>query len=79
MNIEVEIKVKIDNFEEIKEKVSKIGKLIKSIRQIDDYYVPSHRDFCKETSSYRMARIRTNPDKVVWEYTRSINQRRWRL
>ncbi len=45
MNIEVEIKVKIDNFEEIKDKVSKSGKLIKAIKQIDDYYVPSHRDF----------------------------------
>ena len=76
MNIEVEIKVKIDNFEEIKEKVSKIGKLIKSIRQIDDYYVPSHRDFfARKPHPIEWLRIRTNPDKVVWEYTRSINQK----
>ena len=76
MNIEVEIKVKIDNFEEIKEKISKIGKLIKSIKQIDDYYVPSHRDFfAHKPHAIEWLRIRTNPDKVVWEYTRSINQR----
>ncbi|PIR68633.1 class IV adenylate cyclase [Candidatus Nomurabacteria bacterium CG_4_10_14_0_2_um_filter_30_12] len=76
MNIEVEIKVKIDNFEEIKEKVSKIGKLIKSIKQIDDYYVPEHRDFfARKPHPVEWLRIRTNPDKVVWEYTKSINQR----
>jgi len=76
MNIEVEIKVKIDNFEEIKEKVSKIGKLIKSIKQIDDYYVPCHRDFfARKPHPIEWLRIRTNPDKTVWEYTRSINQR----
>jgi len=45
MNIEIEIKVKVDNFDEIKEKVSKLGKLIKSINQIDGYYIPQHRDF----------------------------------
>jgi len=33
MNIEVEIKIKIDNFEKIKAKVSSIGKLVKSINQ----------------------------------------------
>jgi len=33
MNVEVEIKVKIDNFEEIKKKVSTLGKLIKSINR----------------------------------------------
>jgi len=74
MNIEVEIKVKIDNFEEIKEKVSKIGKLVKSINQIDDYYIPCHRDFfAKKPHPTEWLRIRTNPDKIIWEYTRSIN------
>ena len=76
MNIEVEIKVKIDNFEEIKTKVSKLGKLIKAIKQIDDYYVPSHRDFfAQKPHPVEWLRIRTNPDKTVLEYTRSINQK----
>jgi predicted adenylyl cyclase CyaB len=74
MNIEVEIKVKIDNFKEIKEKVEKLGKLIKSIKQIDDYYIPSHRDFfARKPHPVEWLRVRTNPDKVVLEYTRSIN------
>jgi adenylate cyclase class 2 len=76
MNIEVEIKVKIDNFEEIKEKVSKIGKLVKSIKQIDDYYVPYQRDFfAHKPQPIEHLRIRTNPDKVVFEYTRTINMK----
>ena len=45
MNIEVEIKVKVANLAEIKKKVSKIGKLVKAIKQIDEYYIPAHRDF----------------------------------
>lgn len=76
MNIEVEIKVKVDNFAEIKEKVSKIGKLVKAIRQIDDYYIPVQRDFfANKPQPIEHLRIRTNPDKVVFEYTKSVNMR----
>ena len=74
MNIEVEIKVKVDNLEEIKKKVASIGKLIKSISQIDDYYVPFQRDFfANKPQPIEHLRIRTNPDKSVFEYTRTIN------
>lgn len=76
MNIEVEIKVKVDNWEKMKEKVSKIGKLVKVIRQIDDYYVPCHRDFfANKPHPVEWLRIRTNPDKVVFEYDKSINKK----
>jgi len=68
--------VKVDNFEEIKEKVSKMGKLVKAIKQIDDYYVPCHRDFfANKPQPIEHLRIRTNPDKVVFEYTKSVNMR----
>jgi len=76
MNVEVEIKIEINNFEEIKAKVSAIGKLIKSIRQVDDYFVPSHRDFfVQKPWPTEWLRIRTNPDKVVFEYDKSINKK----
>jgi len=76
MNIEVEIKVKVNNLQEIKEKVSKAGKLIKAIKQIDDYYIPCHRDFfARKPHQNEWLRIRTNPDKTVWEYTRAVNQK----
>ncbi len=76
MNIEVEVKIAIDNFEEIKTKVAGVGKLMKSIRQIDDYYVPCHRDFfAQKPHPIEWMRIRTNPDKVVFGYNKSINKK----
>ncbi|MFH1967874.1 MAG: class IV adenylate cyclase, partial [bacterium] len=76
MNVEVEIKVKIKNFEEIKQKVASRGKLIKSIKQIDEYYVPCHRNFfAQKPHPTEWLRIRTNPDKVIFEYDKSINKK----
>jgi len=76
MNIEVEIKAGINNFEAIKAKVAAIGKLIKSIRQVDDYFIPCHRDFfAQKPHPTEWLRIRTNPDKVIFEYDKSINKK----
>ena len=76
MNVEVEIKIEINNFDEIKTKVAAIGKLIKSIKQVDDYFVPSHRDFfAQKPHPTEWLRIRTNPDKVIFEYDKSINKK----
>lgn len=75
MNIEVEIKIKIDNFNEIKEKVSRLGSLIKETRQIDEYYVPLHKNFFEINPTVEFLRIRTNKDKTVFEYTRCVNMK----
>jgi len=76
MNVEVEIKIEIDNFKEIKAKVVNCGKLIKSIKQVDDYFIPSHRDFfAQKPHPTEWLRIRTNPDKVIFEYDKSINKK----
>jgi adenylate cyclase class 2 len=76
MNIEVEIKIEIKNLEEIRKKLSVCGKLVKSIKQIDEYYVPFHRDFfAQKPHPTEWLRIRTNPDKVIFEYDKSINKK----
>jgi len=76
MNIEVEIKVKTDRLDELKIKLSKVGRLVKSIRQIDEYYIPCQRDFfARKPYPIEWLRIRTNPDKVIFEYDRSICKR----
>lgn len=76
MNVEVEIKVEISNFEEIKSKIATIGKLIKSIRQVDDYFIPVQRDFfAQKPHPVEWLRIRTNPDKTIFEYDKSINKK----
>lgn len=76
MNIEVEIKVKIDSFEKVKKNLLDAGKLVKTIKQIDEYYIPCHRDFfANKPHPVEWLRIRTNPDKVVFEYDKSINKK----
>jgi adenylate cyclase class 2 len=75
MNIEVEIKIEISDIGQIREKVAKMGKLIKSINQIDDYYIPCHRDFfAQKPFPVEWLRIRQNPDKAIFEYDLSINK-----
>jgi len=74
MNIEVEIKIKINNLRKIKDKLRDYGNLIKSIKQIDEYYIPYHRDFfAQKPFPVEWLRIRTNPDRTIFEYDRSIN------
>ncbi len=75
MNVEVEIKVRIDNFKDVKKKLPEFGKLIKSIRQIDEYYTPCHRDFYAHLPhAVEWLRIRINPDKVIFEYDKSFDR-----
>lgn len=76
MNVEVEIKVKIDNFDTIKKTLLRVGKLSKSVRQIDEYYVPCHRDFFSHKPyPIEWLRIRTNPDGSIFEYDKSLNKK----
>lgn len=75
MNIEVEIKIKIKDFKKIRDKLQNYGKLSKSIKQIDEYYVPYHRDFfAQKPFPIEWLRIRTNPDKTIFEYDKSIHK-----
>lgn len=74
MNIEVEIKIKVENLEGLKKELPKFGKITKSIRQIDDYYIPCHRNFFeRKPDPNEWLRIRHNPDCVIFEYDRSID------
>lgn len=76
MNIEVEVKIEVESLKRVREKVSTVGKLVKSIKQVDEYYVPCHRNFfIQKPHPTEWLRIRTNPDKVVFEYDRSINKK----
>ena len=75
MNVEIEVKVKLDSLEEVKKKLPEFGKLIKDIRQIDEYYIPCQRDFfAHKPSPVEWLRIRTNPDSSVFEYDKSIEK-----
>jgi adenylate cyclase class 2 len=76
MNVEVEIKLKVDSLEEVRRNLPSCGKLIKSINQIDEYFIPCQRDFfARKPEPVEWLRIRTNPDKVVFEYDTSVNKK----
>lgn len=76
MNIEVEVKIQWDNLGEIRAKLPEFGKLQKSILQVDEYYVPVHRDFfAQKPQPVEWVRVRTNPDKVFLEYHRSVDDK----
>lgn len=74
MNVEVEIKLKVSGFEEIKKYLLRLGTLKKAIKQVDEYYIPCHRDFFAQKPPIEWLRIRTNPDKVIFEYDISVNK-----
>lgn len=75
MNIEVEIKIKIKGFKKIRDKLRNYGKLTKSMKQIDEYYIPYHRNFfAQKPFPIEWLRIRTDPDRTIFEYDRSINK-----
>ena len=58
MNKEIEIKVKVQNLEEIKVILKNIGKFVKEINQKDTYFTPRHRDFFGEKPAFEFLRIR---------------------
>ncbi|MFH1656697.1 MAG: class IV adenylate cyclase [Candidatus Nealsonbacteria bacterium] len=77
MNVEVEIKVKINEFDKVKKILPKFCKFVKLIKQIDEYYVPCHRDyFAHKPCPNEWLRIRTNPNSVIFEYARSFNKKK---
>ncbi|MBW2963369.1 class IV adenylate cyclase [Candidatus Woesearchaeota archaeon] len=60
MNIEIEICVKLENFDEVRPKLEKIGKFVKKIHQIDTYLNHPQRDFMASEKPCEFLRIRNN-------------------
>lgn len=72
MNVEIEIKVKVSDFNEIKKILkSKRANFVKKVHQVDEFYVPIHRDFFAKKEPTEWLRIRKNGDKSRFEYDRS--------
>lgn len=73
MNIEVEIKVKVNNPDKARKKIKTIGKLIKKIYQIDTYYSPPNKEFYKKNEfCEEYLRTREENNKLSFEYHRAI-------
>ncbi|OGD84183.1 hypothetical protein A2165_01070, partial [Candidatus Curtissbacteria bacterium RBG_13_40_7] len=62
-NIEIEIKVKVQNIKSLLGFLNKKGKFINQVHQVDDYLVPSHRNFLELRPVKEWFRLR-NEDGV---------------
>ncbi len=69
-NIEVEIKVQLTKarFDDIKKKVKKTSKFIKSSRQVDTYFNPKQLNFLKPKHPYCWLSLRERDGKLLLNY-----------
>ncbi|MBU1164054.1 class IV adenylate cyclase [Patescibacteria group bacterium] len=70
-NQEIEIKVKVNDTKDLEEFLIEKGKFQFENKQVDQYYVPSHRDFTKVTPIKEWLRLRTEAEK------NTINYKNW--
>lgn len=68
MNIEIEIKVKIENPIDAEKKISEVAKYIKTKKQIDKYFSPKNNDFFAQKPMINILRIRNQDKKARLEY-----------
>jgi len=69
-DIEIEIKIALDedDFYQIKKKLKKILKFVKSSHQVDEYFTPAHRNFVKPKYPFEWLSIRNRGDKTILSY-----------
>ena len=67
---EIEIKIRIDRekLNEVRRKLEKIARFEKSVRQRDEYFTPSHRNFVAPRFPYEWLSIRKRGDKAFLNY-----------
>lgn len=70
-DLEIEIQVVVENTEPLIKFLEKNGKFVSRNHQIDDYFVPAHRDFTKERPLREWLRLRNSNGSY------SINYKNW--
>lgn len=69
MKQEVEVQVIIKNPADVERKLKKIGKFVKTRKQIDKYFIPPQRDFFKKEPPVEYLRIRFEKGKNHLNYS----------
>ncbi|MBZ1345272.1 MAG: class IV adenylate cyclase [Candidatus Nealsonbacteria bacterium] len=69
MHKEVELQVTIKNSISVEKKLRKVGKFIKTRRQVDKYFVPPQRDFFEREPYIEYLRIRFEKEKNHLNYS----------
>ncbi len=69
-NVEIEIKIQLDEktFLKVQEQLKSTAKLIKSEREIDEYFTPSHRNFVSPQFPYEWLRLRKRGSSAILTY-----------
>jgi adenylate cyclase class 2 len=67
-NIEIEIQVKVDNVEPLREFLEASAKKVKETRQVDEYFNPGHRDFLASSPVIEWLRLRDANGSVSVNY-----------
>jgi len=69
-NQEIELKIKLSKtkFQEILDKLHKLGKFVKFSHHIDDYYTPVHGNFLEAKYPFEWLAIRRRDEKVLLNY-----------
>jgi|Deesub1362B_J571_1020462.scaffolds.fasta_scaffold05537_1 adenylate cyclase class 2 len=67
---EIEIKIPLDKntFSRAKEKLKGIAKFVKSLKQVDEYFTPMHRNFVEPKFPFEWLSIRRRGNKVFLNY-----------
>jgi len=67
---EIEIKIPLDKatFSQVKEKLKKIAKFVKTSNHLDEYFTPSHRNFVEPKFPFEWLRIGKRGNKVILNY-----------
>jgi adenylate cyclase class 2 len=68
MNIEIELKARLDNPKQVEAKLKKIARFVRQKRQKDVYYVPKSKDFfaIKKTKEYLRVRYDEGKDQLAY-------------
>ncbi len=69
MNKEIEIQVEIKNPGDVEKKIEKVGKFIKTRKQVDKYFVPPQKDFFIKEPPTEYLRIRQEKDRNHLNYS----------
>jgi len=69
MHQEVEVQIKIQKPKEVEKKLRKVGKFVKTRKQIDKYFVPPQRNFFAKKPPIEYLRVRYEKDKNHLNYS----------
>lgn len=69
-NLEIEIKIKLDinEFKNVSVQLSKVSNFVNQTKQIDKYFIPKHDNYLKERNPFKWFSIRHRDNKSILNF-----------